>query len=192
MTDKARLKFGVFVIGVLVAVPLSVAAVSLLAQFITHFQQGADPASIFRGHTLTLPATDEARWDVFAADVARQPSRPEQEEIITAYWLAWEALIRAHQTGDTSDLTTYWSGAAYEQGEMAIDPERPFFQTHTGHVLQLTFFSEDASVAAFSDIEFMLTMEAGHTPIEVTASAQVVMTLDNGFWRVRSITLTYH
>jgi len=192
MTEKARLKFGIFVIGVFVTVPISVMAVSLMAQFITHFQQGADPASIFRGHTLTLPGPDQARWEAFGADIAWQPSRPEQEEIITAYWLAWEALNRAYETGDISDLATYWSGAAYEHAIMAIDPQDRFMQTHSGHVLHLTFFSDDASLVVFSDPEFMLTRLLKNVSVSLRASADVIMTLDNGFWRVRSITLDYY
>ncbi len=183
MSRKAQLKFGVFVAAVIVAIPAAALAVALLTQFVAAFQQGANPASIFHGHTLHLPAAAEARW-LSVDGAALSPA--EQEEILAAYWAAWEAFARAQTTGDTSDLLTYWAGPAYQQALAGMASPRAI--THHGHHLRLTFLSDDGSVVAFDDAPFSLTEDSSTA---LTASASVVMTLDQGFWRVRVMTLRY-
>lgn len=185
MSRKSRLKFAIFVGGLMMVIPLSLIGVSLLAQFITYFQQGADPASIFRGHALLITDAAEMHWLSVGDYTGETPTRSEQEEIVAAYWLAWEALIQAQRTGDTSDMATYWSGMAYDQALAGMN--QSMMQDHTGHRLKLVFFSDDGSVVSFRDVSFTIVQPT----IPLTVSAQVVMTLDQGFWRVRAITLEY-
>jgi hypothetical protein len=192
MSSKSRVKFGFFIAGLVILVVVAAGSISLLASFVSYFQQGADPASIFRGHTLVVPEIAEARWLLVDETEGKAPSRAQQEELIAAYWLAWEALGRAHQTGDPSDLLTYWAGAAYDHALASIDPAGQQTYAHTGHRLTMHFFSEDGSVAAFQDDAFVITQQLGGEAVSLQASAQVVMTLDQGFWRIRQITLDYH
>ncbi|GAB4530052.1 MAG: hypothetical protein OHK0046_50390 [Anaerolineae bacterium] len=189
MNTKARLKFGIFVLGLGALVPAALLALSLLTQFITAFQKGADPASIFRGHILIIPEPEQAQWVSWDAAEGENPSQAEREEMIAAYWQAWEALDRAYQTGDTGDLATYWAGAAYEHALAGIPMEQRQSVSHSGHRLHLTFFAEGGSVAAFKDQGFSITYNPNGDLLR--ASAEVVMTLDQGFWRVRSIQLNY-
>lgn len=191
MTRKTKVKFLFFIIGVMLLVPASMATVTLFAEFIAYFQQGADPASIFRGHSLILPDADAMQWIDLGDDVASQPTRAEQEEILAAYWAAWQGLVRAHLTDDTSDLATYWAGDAYQQAIMGFDEAFSRMMTHTGHRLSLIFFSDDGSVVAFSDVDLTLTQTIDDIVLTLQVSADVVMTLDQGNWRVRSITLYY-
>lgn len=191
MTTKARLKFLLFVLGLSTAAPLAVIGVALLANFMAAFQQGADPASIFRGHTLVIPESDEARWVRAFATEGRQPSQAQQEEIVAAYWLAWEALNRALQTGSTEDLATYWAGAAYAQASAAVNPDAPRTQSTRRHRLVLRYFSADGSTAAFDDVGFVQSLGTDETALHWESTAAVVMTLDQGFWRVRSIRLSH-
>lgn len=194
MTTKARMKFALFLLALLVALPATAVGLSLLTQFVAAFQQGADPASIFRGHQLIIPDIAEARWiSLYARGNAGgiPPKRSEREEIIAAYWEAWVALDRAYQTGDTSDLATYWAGSAYDQAYAGIQPGQAILQTHMGHKLRLVYFSADGSVAAFDDHAFTLTHTLHDRVITLSVSASVVMTLDQGFWRVRQMTLHY-
>jgi len=189
MTGKSRLKFMLFVLGLVMAVPVGLAAVALLSQFVVSFNQGADPASIFRGHSLALPAADNAEWISVSDADGVNPSLSQQEEILSAYWLAWEAVGRAYQTGDTSDLATYWAGGAYEQVLAGNNPSSTL--AHTGHDLHLTYFSSDRSVVSLRDEAFTITRTIDEHTVSMQASATVVMTLDQGFWRIRSMTVQF-
>lgn len=190
MNRKAWAKFVIFIGAMGILVPVALLAFSLLTQFIGAFQQGADPASIFHGHQLVVPKKEMAQWLPFT-DETELPTQAEQEEIIAAYIDAWNALGRAQQTGDLADLATYWAGSAYQQVTASIDPRRHLKQIHSGHRLALTFMSTDGSVVTFQDKDFTLTQTLGSSTMTLTASAEVVMTLDQGFWRIRSIRLTF-
>jgi len=191
MNSKRRLKFMIFLGGVVAAIPLIAIGLSLISEFVVYFQQGADPASIFRGHTLVIPAEEDATWASFDDIPGDTPTRAEREEVIAAYWLAWGAIDNAHRTGDTSDLATYWAGAAYEQVLAGLDDGQIRSQTHTAHTLYLSYFSDDGSVIAFEDRDLSLRKLINGSSIALQANASVVMTLDQGFWRVRVITIDY-
>ena len=122
-----------FLASIIIAIPLIAVSLSLVAQFISYFQQGADPASIFRGHALVIPAPEEAEWLPFEVADKMRPSQAESEEIIAAYWLAWDALSRAYETGDKTDLLTYWAGAAYDHATAGIRETQKLTQIHSGH-----------------------------------------------------------
>jgi hypothetical protein len=188
--SKVHAKFLFFLLGIAVAVPLVVLLISLIGQFLAYFQQGANPASIFRGHELVIPKREEARWLPFEGYDGAEPSQVEQDEILAGYRDAWLALTRAHETGDTTDLLTYWAGDAYRQVLSAVNPKQPMQQKDTGHRLRLTFFSDDGSIVAFEDDNFTLQQTIGKDTLKLTASASVIMTLDNGFWRIRTLVLT--
>ncbi|NJL92473.1 MAG: hypothetical protein HC915_01505 [Anaerolineae bacterium] len=161
-----------------------------LAALVAFFQQGADPASIFRGHQLLLPAAEQARW-VGVQNTGRQPDPVEQEEILSAYWLAWQAFDRALQTGNAEDLPTYWTGSALEQVRAAVEAGPRLEQQHSGHQLRVRFFSQDGRVMALEDQGFVLRQTLDGQVVELRAAATVVFTQDNGFWRVRLLSLRY-
>ena len=182
---KARVKFVIFIVAMSVVSVGALVGFTLLTQFVAYFQQGADPASIFRGHTLAIPETHQARWQRLPDGVLK---KSEEEEILAAYWLAWEALSRAYVTGDTSDIPTYWAGAAYDHALQNMTQDG---MTHRLHRLNLEFFSDDGSVVAFRDRAFRMEQTVADVTILLNVDADIVMTLDQGFWRIRSITLYY-
>lgn len=192
MSGKARLKLMIFVGVTAAAIPLGVLVMIVLSQFVAYFQQGADPASIFRGHALIIPQPEEARWVIVDDAEGESLRRAEQEQILAAYWSAWAGLSRAHQTGDISDLPTYWAGAAYDQAIAGVLSDSTLRLAHGGHQLSLTFFSDDRSVVAFEDERFILDYHYEGYIISVQASASVVMTQDQGFWRVRQIAIRFN
>ena len=187
--SKARVKFLIFVGGVAGLLLFAAVGFYLLTNFIASFQQGADPASIFNGVALILPERAEARWLPDANDLPRRPSDAQREELLAAYWAAWRALARARETGDLSDLATYWAGPAYDQ--IVLDSDTRWQPADARHRLRLTFFSDDQTVAALEDRDFVLTLRQGEDTITVMASADVILTLDNGYWRIRWLTLRY-
>ncbi|MBK8020808.1 MAG: hypothetical protein IPK19_05100 [Chloroflexi bacterium] len=187
--SKNTVKLIIFVGALALLIPGSLIGFRTLSDFIAAFNSGADPASIFRGHQLAVPEREEARWLSFDAE-GSAPKQVEREELISAYWLAWESLVRAHETGDPADLPTYWAGPALDAARSAIAGGQTIF-THDGHRLRLLFFSDDSSVALLRDENFHYTQTIAGTPVTLTATAEVVMTLDNGFWRIRQYILDF-
>lgn len=185
---KIRLKFYIFLGMVAVGGFAAALGIMLLTQFVAAFQQGADPASIFHGNKLVVPEVEQAHWDVDTFTTIT-PTAAQREEILAAYWNAWEALKRAHETGKPNDLATYWAGDAIQQSRQSVVAD--FQLNHAGHQLSLTFFSDDGSVVAFQDRLFQLEYIGTESTIKFQASATVVMTLDNGFWRIRLLRLNY-
>lgn len=187
--SKTRAKMLIFLVALPVAGAMALLGLRGVAEFMAAFQQGANPASIFRGAQLIIPAADEARWLPDAPDTIAAPSDAERDELIAAYWQAWRALERAYETGLADDLPTYWAGAAFTQIWLADAHE--LRQTDSGHKLQLTFFSDDGTIAGFDDVDFQLTQSVDGNAIVAQATASVVMTQDNGYWRVRQITIGF-
>jgi hypothetical protein len=187
--NKIYLKFAFFVVGILGGVVAGALAVWAVSQFVLAFNQGADPASIFYGAVLIIPKDEQVLWLPDAISTGTKPSHSQRDEVIAAYWQAWLAVSRAQLTGDTSDLSTYWAGNAFKQ--ISVDPKHHIQQTDIGHKLNLTFFSDDGTVVAFDDHDFSLKQQVQTVTLNITVSASVVMTLDNGYWRVRILTMHY-
>lgn len=185
--SKSRLKLLIFLGGAAVLLPTALIVFSLLSQFVTQFQRGAVPASIFHGHSLTIPSPDQAEWIADTANLnSFLPSRSEREEIIGTYYDAWEALARACLTGDASALATYWAGGAIQQAKAAIAGcAKNTVLVHKWHQLQLQFFSDDGTVVSFNDDSFDYSVTVAGVTDDLRASALITMTLDTGVWRIR-------
>jgi len=187
--SKNRAKFILFITALLIGIPASLIGFLMLNSFIAAFNSGADPASIFRGHRLILPTEDQAQW--MSTDAAgTQPNQNTLENLISAYWFGWEALARAYQTGDSANLPTYWAGAALDQVQ-AAGPSSSMSFVHNRHRLYLRFLSEDMTVAVMDDVGFHFQYSSIQQGVEFTlsANATLVLTLDNGFWRIREYTI---
>lgn len=182
--SKIRTKALIFTFTLPIVMVLVAVIVFGLSQFVAYFQQGADPASIFRGNDLRLPDDTQAMWVSTIPQRGLSPSRGQQEELIAHYWSAWQAYSRAYMTQDTSDLSTYWALPALDQIRQAIQPDVELSTTQ--HQLTLLFYSDDRSVAQLHD-QFLLISDAQR----LSATAHTTLTLDNGRWRVRQIRLQY-
>lgn len=154
------------------------------SQFLAYFQQGADPASVFRGNTLIIPSEEEAIWLSTAPEQGIAPSKAQQDELIAAYWGAWQALSRAYETGLTEDLSTYWALPILSEIEIAITSSFPLSYQTEQHQLQITYFSDDRSIAALND-SFIVQKDE----IRLSAIAHSILSLDNGRWRIRLLQL---
>ncbi len=181
--SKTQSKLLIAIGGLVFLGPVLLVALYLMSDFLASFNQGADPASIFHGHQLVLPQPEEARYIPSVNRQGKVPTRAERNELISAYWAAWSALTRAQETGLADDLATYWAGPALG---FARNAETQPYAT-AEHKLQLRYLSPDGSLATLTDVRFTLTT----ADLSVTATAEVVMTLDNGFWRIRLIELNY-
>lgn len=186
--NKDKVKFWIFAFGIAGLIPVGLIGFALMSSFIAAFNTGADPASIFRGHSLYAPSVDEAQWVSVEAE-GTAATDVELEELISAYWLAWEALEQAHVTGDLNDLPTYWAGDALDAARRSA--ESGITVTHSGHRLRLVFFSDDSSVAVVRDLGFSYTVTDASGVYALTATAEIVLTLDNGFWRIRQYKVNF-
>lgn len=139
---------------------------------------------------MIIPKPEQVQWQSVDAVTGKMPTTAQQEELLVAVWDIWEMVNRAYQTGDISDLPTRWAGDAIEFLRQGIYQNQLMTWLHDGHRLTLTFFSEDGSVAHVHD-DFTLTQIRNHQSVVVTVHATMILTLDNGFWRVRLITLQY-
>jgi hypothetical protein len=151
-----------------------------LGQFLAYFHEGADPASIFRGNALIIPSEEEARWLSTAPQQGIAPSKAQQDELIAAYWGAWQALSRAYETGLAEDLSSYWALPILEELESIIPESSPLFYQTERHQLEISYFSDDRSIASLFD-SFILQKD----DIHLAASAETTLSLDNGRWRIR-------
>jgi hypothetical protein len=178
--SKNRIKLAIFLAAVPVALLVLLLIFRALGGLIALFNTGANPASIFRGAELTLPQAGQARWIPDTGDTGNTMSDAQREAVLAAYWGGWAALARAYKTGLRTDLATYWAGGAYDGLDLSGSGES------AGHKLRLRYFSDDGTVAALDDVGFTLD-----PALEIYASASVVMTLDSGYWRIRSITIQF-
>ena len=187
--SKRRVKLIIFLAAAPIIAVLGLVALRGLSGFIASFQEGANPASIFHGAELRIPYSDQALWLDDMGDTGKTPTSAQREELIAAYWNAWSALERNYLTGNAEDLTTYWAGGAFDQ--LRIEPGTKLRQASSGHQLRLRFFADDGTVAAFDDLDFQITQTLGSETLTFSVNAAVIMTLDNGYWRIRSITVDY-
>ncbi|MFN8529676.1 MAG: hypothetical protein U0670_13790 [Anaerolineae bacterium] len=185
---KNRVKFWIFAVGLLMMIPAALFGFAALSSFIAAFNTGADPASIFRGHSLYIPTPEQAQW-INTEPEGNAPTEIELEELIAAYWQAWDALSQAYRTGDLSDLPTYWAGSALDHARNAAANETTI--TYSGHRLTLEFFSDDSSIAVIRDEGFAYSLIDKSGTFELTATAECVLTLDSGFWRIRQYTVNF-
>lgn len=182
---KTRLKFFLFIMVVPIALLMSLAVLLRFSNIISFFQAGADPASIFRGHELIVPAVDEAVLLVSNLNRGgKYPTRSQRDELITSYWLAWEAVARAYETGLTADLATSWGLPALEILKQSISDGG--FRTEQ-HQVRLIYFSEDGT---FASVEDKFVVYTDHYMLNVKGDA--ILTLDDGRWRVRYLELHYN
>lgn len=178
--SKARIKLVIFFAAIPPALLILFVGFRALSGVIALFNSGANPASIFHGAELKLPDADQARWLPDAGSTGETPSDAQREAILAAYWGAWEALVRASVTGSGADLPTYWAGGAYA----LLDPTTRGVGISADHKIRLRYLSDDGTIAALDDFNFVLDTDLG-----IRASASSVMTLDNGYWRIRYITI---
>lgn len=183
--SKQMVKFIIFIAALGVLAPVGWFGFRLMGDFIAAFNSGANPASIFHGNSLIVPDSRQARWLTVDPE-GKAPTQGQLEELIAAYYGAWEALARAHATGDPSDLPTYWAGAALDSARAATMGTNVAFE-HERHRLRLSFLSNDGSVARIHDERFIYRLDG----IDLTATSNAVLTLDNGFWRIRQYNIDF-
>ena len=190
-----------FKIAAWLLLAVSIMAVSLLAvvqigRLLTYFQEGADPAS-----ALNIEPNKPLDWPI---DLTWQPdSNPSgrnlepfiRDQVEAAYIRAWLQWHFSYTKGEPFGLGTYFSGPALDAIEASVNTASTqgltIDQADTRHELELTFYSADGSIVAFTDHHAQVVRIATDAEGRVVFSAEtsatydIVMLLDDGRWRIR-------
>ena len=191
---KDRIKLLIWLGLVIATLVLVLGVVVWLGRVVVFFGTGAD-----RGQALNvIPAVpadlaERVTWLPDHADAAtgRALDPVARAQIAGGYLAAWAQLNVSHELGAPYGLKTYFSGQALAQAEQAVADVAaagmPLRQSNLHHTLELTFFSDDGSIAAFTDHDarFVRFLPDAATVLETRAAYDVVMLLEDGNWRVR-------
>lgn len=183
------------------ALPIAITIVALaalvsgIAQLEAAFTRGANPAT-----ALNLPPTAaddvhaDLQWLPDSADTGRDMDATTRRDVGLAYARAWKELNQAYVAVDPLGLQNYWTKPALTIAEQAVnDAARQgvtITQANLAHRLKLRFYSDDGSIAAFSDtgahIVQIIGDDALTRPIatETVASYDVLMVLHEGGWKI--------
>lgn len=170
--------------------------VQQIGRLITYFQEGADPASALNiqpNKPLDWPIDLTWRPDINQSGRPLDPlTRSQIESVYIRAWLQWHF---SYTKGEPFGLGTYFTGPALaaieESVTTASEQGLSVAQTDTRHDLELTFYSADGSIVAFTDhqanVMRMVSDETGEWVFsaETTATYDVVMLVDKGRWRIR-------
>jgi hypothetical protein len=183
------------VLPVAIAIVVLSVLVSGIAQIEAAWKRGADPAT-----ALNLPpstASDvhvDLQWLPDAADTGRRMDATTRRDVALAYARAWKELNHAYVAANSLGLQNFWAKPALTVAEQAVDDAARqgwwIRQTDLAHRLKLHFYSDDGSIAAFTDaganIVQLVGDEAALNPIatETVASYDVVMVLHEGGWKM--------
>lgn len=199
--NRGRFKI---VIWLLIAIAMLLAAalaVRQVAALLAYFQDGADPASALNiepNKPLDWPV--ELTWQADGTSSGRALEPVTRDEIEAAYERAWLQWHFSLTKGEPFGLATYFSGpalASIEQGiRDSVASGVTIEQADTRHDLELTFYSADGTIAAFTDhaATVIQLVKDGEGAVlfsaETTSTYDVVMMIDEGRWRVRHMLRT--
>lgn len=174
-----------------------VLVVWLLGIIYVYFHTGAEwgipPA--FAGNTLSLH-TPPAKWEQLQPELGEAPDEYLQSEIEAAYLEAWQALNYAYREKDNAIWKDHFAESLWPELDSLLSQQQAFQveQADLSHHLYLYAFSLDKQLVAFTDKGVLLKKKiAPTTEGEVlyndlqAADFDVVMTLDDGRWKVRHL-----
>jgi len=167
-----------------------------IANLITYFQTGADPASALNIVPNVPPdVKTELTWMSDDPDTGREMEPYTREQIASAYIRAWLQWNLSYRKGKPYGLETYFVGpgleAASEGVVDAASRDIQIYQADLQHTLQLHFYADSGSIVSFTDHNALIAQSIrdmnGHDLYagETTTDFDVVMFLEDGNWRVR-------
>ncbi len=193
--SKNRLKLLIWLMLTALALAAVVGSILLLGQVVTYFGTGADPRSALNLIPAAPPDLDERlAWRPDAA-AGRDIEPFVRQQVAGAYLRAWAQFNISHAVGQPYGLKSYFTGVALDGVSATIAQAAAagwrIEQADLAHDLELTFYAENGQVVAFTDHNLPLVQRLTHADgreqvIETRATFDVVMTLKDGNWRVRT------
>lgn len=194
--SKTRVKIVIWLMLCGLAAGLALFLFSRLANVLTYFQEGADPASALN-IVPNVPADLKVRleWLPDDQDTGRQLEPFTRTQVESAYLRAWLQWNISYLKGEPFGLETYFVGPALEavtEGVRAAHQQGwSLEQTDLEHQLRLHFYAADGSIVSFTAhdvlVAQLLRNEHGAPILAQTSQAtyDVIMMLEDGNWRVR-------
>ncbi len=167
-----------------------------LGKTIAYFKTGADNGEVYVINTNILkdhhPAVTWQEDQIVDGRIVNDYMRGDLEK---AYIEAWYVVNMSFANKDASHLEDYFAGKALEWIREEVTDSSAFTlrQTELNHNLQLNHFTLDNQLAAFSDqgvkVVKKILDDQGELIYEEenTFDYEVVMTLDDGRWRIRHL-----
>ncbi|HSP51374.1 MAG TPA: hypothetical protein VLO00_00635, partial [Cryobacterium sp.] len=140
----------------------------------------------------TVPANADqlVTWlpDAWLRERVLEPAS--RTRIAASYIRAWAAIGRFQSTGETPAVTDTFSGAA-RRAVLELPRTGPSATWDLRHSLELEFYALDGATVAFQDqgARIVRTVGAGESETVILSQEtyDVVMVLEDGFWRIRQL-----
>jgi hypothetical protein len=184
--SRQRFKAFVWVAMAVTLLMIGMAGTVGAARLLAYFKQGADPASalnIVPNKPLDWPV--EIAWLPASANSGRELEPFTRTQIEAAYIRAWLQLTFSYQKGEPFGLGTYFTGPALQAVEAATLSDLQLEQIATRHLLELTLYSADGNIIAFTDHAATVAQILPNSYSEEIGAYDVVMFLEEGQWKVR-------
>jgi len=195
---KKRIKYYRIYFGV-ISVFVLIVLIGVFAKIWFYFNSGAD-----RSIALNLsPILPEAhvpyiRWLEDDPETGRVMENFSRGEIMKDYIRGWYQVDQSMFTGDTGGLKEYFTSAALprilENVREIKSGSWLLSQTDLRHFIKLHFYSADGQIVAFTDKNLLIKQRIYRKKDrkniyrgEQLADYDVVMLLDDGYWRIKNI-----
>lgn len=198
MTADPSIKYYRVYFGIITVVGLCL-LIGVTAKLWTYFNTGADRAT-----ALNLPPNlpeshaPAVEWLPDEEPRGRKMEDFTRQEIVKDYIRGWYQQHLSYMTGDTKGLKEYFTPSALPKIQNLIKEltSKGFelHQTDLEHHIQLHFYSADGQIVSFTDrqvrLKKRLYQKDPHQKIystEVVTDYEVVMLLDDGYWRIKNL-----
>lgn len=171
----------------LVGLVFTVLAISNL---LVYFKTGADQTNIYDlGLNLLKDHQPEIRWLPDDSGMIGKINEYVRDEIADSYSDAWGILNLSLAEGRDLGLRENFSEKKVKLINEQITSSYPVLRNDLNHLLKLHFISLDRQVVSFSDLNVVsvITNLDSQVTYSDTSSYKVVMTLDDGKWRINKM-----
>ena len=183
------------IVAAIIWLGISVILLAVLAKLIGYFGTGADKQSMLNITPQQLlkhqPKIDWLPDQIVDGRIINDYLR---QDIETAYTQAWHILNLAMRQGNTSHLGDYYTDEILERITQELSDSSDFIkeQVDVKHTIQINHFALDNQLVAFRDSNVELIKRISKegallSSYKSTFDFDVVMTLDDGRWRIRHL-----
>ena len=161
-----------------------------ISNLLAHFKTGADQTNIYDlGLNLLENHNPEIKWLPDDSDIGGDINEYLREEISDSYSDAWGILNLSMAEGRDLGLRENFTERKTRIIQEAITSSQPVYRSDLKHLLKLHFISLDRQVVSFSDHKAISEITTLNNKViySDTSSYQVVMTLDDGKWRINKM-----
>jgi hypothetical protein len=199
--SRTRAKLALAALLLLLAVAALLLAMHGLANLVAYFQRGADPAAALNIVPNQPPDLHVSlEWQPDAPNTGRTLEPETRAQIEAAYLRAWLQWNISYLRGEPYGLNTSFVGPARqairERLAASATQGMQVTQSNTAHRLRLNFYSADGSIVSLTDERALvahISRDTSGAPVLVDESAaryDMVMTLEDGTWRIRHLVRT--